>query len=82
MADACSALGTPVTGGNVSLYNETDSEAVYPTPIVGMLGLCEDVEKRLTPGFKDAGDVVALLGRVWGRLEVIGRKRVPAQDSR
>jgi phosphoribosylformylglycinamidine synthase II len=72
MADACSALGTPVTGGNVSLYNETDSGAVYPTPIVGMLGLCEDVEKRLTPGFKDAGDVVALLGRVWGDSKSLG----------
>lgn len=66
MAEACRALDTPVTGGNVSLYNETDGEAVYPTPIVGMLGLCEDIEKRLTPGFKRSGDVVAVLGKVWG----------------
>ncbi len=66
MAEACRALDTPVTGGNVSLYNETEGEAVYPTPVVGMLGLCEDVEKRITPGFKRSGDVVAVLGKVWG----------------
>ncbi|MGI6666041.1 MAG: phosphoribosylformylglycinamidine synthase subunit PurL [Bacillota bacterium] len=66
MAEACQALDTPVTGGNVSLYNETEGEAVYPTPIVGMLGLCEDIEKRITPGFKRSGDVVAVLGKVWG----------------
>lgn len=66
MAEACKALETPVTGGNVSLYNESDGEAIYPTPIVGMLGLCEDIEKRITPGFKNAGDLVAVLGKVWG----------------
>ncbi len=62
MAAACEALGTPVTGGNVSLYNETKGQAVYPTPTVGMVGLIEDVEKRVTQGFKQQGDLVCLLG--------------------
>lgn len=66
MAEACVALSTPVTGGNVSFYNETDGEAVYPTPIIGMLGLLNDVGKQVTPGFKTSGDVVALLGVVNG----------------
>jgi len=62
MAAACRALGTPVTGGNVSLYNETNGQAVHPTPTVGMVGLLRDVSKRVTLGFKQAGDVVLLLG--------------------
>ncbi len=66
MADACQALGTPVTGGNVSLYNETEGEAVYPTPVIGMLGLLEDVNKRVSPGFKKVGDTIALIGTVGG----------------
>ena len=44
MGDACAALGTPVTGGNVSLYNESPSGAVYPTPVIGMVGLIDDVD--------------------------------------
>ena len=66
MAAACEALGTPVTGGNVSFYNETEGEAVYPTPVVGMLGILEDLDKRVGPGFRAAGDLVALIGKVWG----------------
>ncbi|MBI4321679.1 MAG: phosphoribosylformylglycinamidine synthase subunit PurL [Chloroflexi bacterium] len=66
MADACRQLGTPVISGNVSLYNETNGEAVYPTPVIGMLGLIEDVESRCSMGFKSEGDVVALLGNATG----------------
>lgn len=62
IAEACEALGTPVTGGNVSLYNETDGEAIYPTPIIGMLGLLEDAEKHATIGFKNKGDLILLVG--------------------
>ena len=62
MAEACRVLGLPVISGNVSLYNETRGEPVYPTPIIGALGLLEDVTKHCTPGFKRAGDVVFLLG--------------------
>ncbi|MGE5579146.1 MAG: phosphoribosylformylglycinamidine synthase subunit PurL [Bacillota bacterium] len=66
MSAACTALGTPVTGGNVSFYNETEGEAVYPTPVIGMLGVLEDLDKQVTPGFKTAGDMVALIGTIHG----------------
>ncbi|MDO8737055.1 MAG: phosphoribosylformylglycinamidine synthase subunit PurL [Thermoleophilia bacterium] len=62
MAEACLAFETPVTGGNVSFYNESFGQAVYPNPVVGMMGLVEDVRLVQTPGFKDEGDVVLLLG--------------------
>ena len=62
MSDACRALGTPVTGGNVSFYNEHPEGAVYPTPTIGMLGLVHDVEQHATTaGFQAAGDVIFLL---------------------
>jgi phosphoribosylformylglycinamidine synthase subunit PurL len=63
MGDACAAFDTPVTGGNVSLYNENPRGAIYPTPVVGMIGVLENVEHRLTMSFKETGDVVILLGR-------------------
>ncbi|WP_071396359.1 phosphoribosylformylglycinamidine synthase subunit PurL [Bacillus tuaregi] len=62
MSEACSALNTPVIGGNVSLYNETNGEAVYPTPVVGMVGLVKDVDHITTQSFKEAGDLIYLLG--------------------
>lgn len=62
MAEACEALGVPVISGNVSLYNESFSQPIYPTVVVGMLGLLEDVKRHCTMGFKSAGDVVYLLG--------------------
>jgi len=62
MAEACRALGVPVISGNVSLYNETSGAAIYPTPVVGMLGLLEDAEKRRTMAFRAEGHVIALLG--------------------
>ena len=63
MGDACKALNTPVTGGNVSFYNENPKAAIFPTPVIGMLGIVEDVENhRMTPGFKQEGDVVYYLG--------------------
>ena len=61
MAEACEALGTPVVSGNVSLYNETEAGAVYPTPVVGMVGVFEDVSRRATPGFKREGDRVVFI---------------------
>jgi phosphoribosylformylglycinamidine synthase subunit PurL len=63
MGDACAAFDTPVTGGNVSLYNENPRGAIYPTPVVGMIGVLENVEHRLTMAFKETGDVIILLGR-------------------
>ena len=62
MAAACEALGVPVVSGNVSLYNESGGEAIYPTPVVGAVGVLADAATRLTAGFRDAGDVVVLLG--------------------
>jgi phosphoribosylformylglycinamidine synthase len=62
MAEACLALGTPVTGGNVSFYNETDGEGIYPTPVIGMLGLIEDARHTTTQWFKESGAVILLLG--------------------
>jgi phosphoribosylformylglycinamidine synthase len=62
MAQACEALGTPVISGNVSLYNESAGEPIYPTPIVGVLGLLEDVAVHCPSRFQHAGDVIALIG--------------------
>ncbi len=62
MGEACEALGTPVTGGNVSFYNESPSGAVYPTPTIGMVGLLDDVELATTAVFRTAGDSIILLG--------------------
>ena len=61
MGKACRALGTPVTGGNVSFYNETKGRAIYPTPIVGMLGILEDIAHATTQWFKRRGDFILLL---------------------
>jgi phosphoribosylformylglycinamidine synthase len=62
MAAACQALQTPVTGGNVSFYNETTGKAIFPTPIVGMLGVLGHISHATTPAWKAAGDLVVLLG--------------------
>ena len=56
IAEACTALGTPVTGGNVSLYNETKGEGIYPTPVIGIVGILDDVSKAVPSGFQDVGD--------------------------
>jgi phosphoribosylformylglycinamidine synthase II len=61
IAEACVALGTPVTGGNVSLYNETKGEGIYPTPVIGIVGIIDDVTKALPSAFQRAGDAILLL---------------------
>ena len=66
IADACTALGTPVVSGNVSLYNETEGKAVFPTPTIGMVGLMDDCAKNAGSAFGAAGERVALLGRPCG----------------
>jgi phosphoribosylformylglycinamidine synthase len=63
MADAARTLNIPVISGNVSLYNETNGEAIWPTPVVGVVGLIEDIERIVPMGFRDAGDAVLLVGR-------------------
>jgi phosphoribosylformylglycinamidine synthase len=68
IGDACRALGVPITGGNVSLYNETDGRAIYPTPVIGVVGLLEHADRVLERQFKDAGDIVVLLGDGYGEM--------------
>ena len=62
MGEACRALGTPVTGGNVSLYNETGGQPVYPTPVIGMLGVIEDLDRRVPSAFQREGDEIWVAG--------------------
>ena len=67
VAKACTAFGTPVTGGNVSLYNETEGQPIYPTPVIGMIGLLHN-KLPLTPHFKQDGDVILLVGEPCSEL--------------
>jgi len=66
--DACLALETPVTGGNVSFYNESADSAIWPTPVIGMLGLLEDHRRRVPAGFPRAGLTILLLGETFPEL--------------
>jgi len=68
MADACRAFDTPVTGGNVSFYNESGDSAIWPTPVIGMLGLLEDYRLRVPTGFGRAGLTICLLGETFAEL--------------
>jgi phosphoribosylformylglycinamidine synthase len=61
IAEACTALSTPITGGNVSLYNETRGEGIYPTPVLGIVGILDDVTKAVPAHFQKAGDAILLL---------------------
>src|SRR5665647_3597295 len=62
IAQACEALDTPVVSGNVSFYNESFGQAIYPTPMIGMLGVYDDVSVHVDDAFKDEGDVIVMLG--------------------
>jgi phosphoribosylformylglycinamidine synthase II len=62
LAEACRTFGIPVTGGNVSFYNDTEGLSIHPTPVLGVVGLLEDLGKAVSPGFKAAGDAVLLFG--------------------
>jgi hypothetical protein len=79
MGEACRAFETPVTGGNVSLYNENPRGAIYPTPTIGMVGVIDDVAHVTTMGFKAEGDAIVLLGREHRRAR---RQRVPEGGAR
>ncbi|MGB1840561.1 MAG: phosphoribosylformylglycinamidine synthase subunit PurL, partial [Longimicrobiales bacterium] len=68
MRDACGAFETPVTGGNVSLFNETDGKAIYPTPVIGMVGVIDDVSKITRHAFQSVGDDIVLLGTNTGEF--------------
>ncbi|MBI3896338.1 MAG: phosphoribosylformylglycinamidine synthase subunit PurL [Acidobacteria bacterium] len=62
MAEACNALSIPITGGNVSFYNETDGKSIYPTPVIGVVGLLEQVENHATVAFQNEGRAILVLG--------------------
>ncbi len=68
IGDACRALDVPITGGNVSLYNETDGRAIYPTPVIGVVGVLAHADRRLERRFQSAGDAVILFGEGRGEL--------------
>ncbi|WP_141506294.1 phosphoribosylformylglycinamidine synthase subunit PurL [Paenibacillus luteus] len=68
MSEACVILNTPVIGGNVSLYNENAKGAIYPTPVIGMVGLVHDIDHITTQGFKSEGDVIILVGETKAEL--------------
>jgi phosphoribosylformylglycinamidine synthase len=83
LADGCLELGIPVTGGNVSFYNQTGDTAIYPTPVVGVLGVIDDVARRIPSGWQDDGNNIYLLGTT--RDELDGLLRLiskPKKDSR
>jgi phosphoribosylformylglycinamidine synthase len=61
ISEACTALGTPITGGNVSLYNETLGEGIYPTPVLGIVGIIDDVSKAVPAHFQEGGDAILLM---------------------
>ena len=68
IAEACRTLDVPITGGNVSLYNETDGNAIYPTPIIGVVGLIDDASRVVARAFRGAGESIVLLGENRGEL--------------
>jgi phosphoribosylformylglycinamidine synthase len=70
MSEACRTFETPVISGNVSFYNETEGRGILPTPTIGVVGLLDDVRKIVTQGFKEEGDVIALLGTTNDDLSV------------
>lgn len=80
MSDACRVLNTPVIGGNVSLYNESTGTAIYPTPVVGMVGLVTDFDHITTQSFKQSGDFIYLVGET--KAEFGGSELQKLQNGR
>jgi phosphoribosylformylglycinamidine synthase II len=68
IGEACRALDVPITGGNVSLYNETDGNAIYPTPVIGVVGLLDHADHVIGSRFREPGDIIVLLGESYGEL--------------
>jgi phosphoribosylformylglycinamidine synthase subunit PurL len=68
IGEACTALGTPITGGNVSLYNETKGVGIYPTPVIGIVGIMDDVTKAVPADFPREGELVLLIGEGMGAM--------------
>jgi phosphoribosylformylglycinamidine synthase len=68
IGEACRQLNVPITGGNVSLYNETDGRAIFPTPVIGVVGVLEHADRLVTQRFKGSGAIIVLLGEIKGDL--------------
>jgi phosphoribosylformylglycinamidine synthase subunit PurL len=68
IAKACETFNTPVTGGNVSFYNETKGNGIYPTPVIGMVGIANSLQKLNSISFKNAGDIIVVLGKTYPEL--------------
>jgi phosphoribosylformylglycinamidine synthase II len=81
MAEACRVFNTPVVSGNVSFYNETDGRGILPTPVIGMIGLVEDVRRVVQSGFKAEGNLIALLGTTADDLSLSEYKNSVAGPS-
>jgi len=82
ISEACVALGTPITGGNVSFYNETLGKSIYPTPTIGVLGILDDPAKVLKIAFRNADDLIVLLDGSTNATSVVGaRYTVPSSDA-
>jgi phosphoribosylformylglycinamidine synthase len=81
IAEACTALSTPITGGNVSLYNETRGEGIYPTPVLGIVGILEDVTKAVPADFQREGDAILLLWPVPKGVEPDPNLKVPFEPE-
>jgi phosphoribosylformylglycinamidine synthase len=80
IAEACTALSTPITGGNVSLYNETRGEGIYPTPVLGIVGILDDVAKAVPAHFQRAGDAILLVWPIPRGEEPDPNLRVPLDN--
>jgi len=80
IAEACRAFAIPVTGGNVSFYNETEGTPIFPTPVLGIVGLVNNIDKAVSPGFKNEGDLLFLLGE--NREELNGTEYMKALYNR
>jgi phosphoribosylformylglycinamidine synthase II len=83
LSEACTALGTPITGGNVSFYNETLGKSIYPTPVIGVIGVIEDVSRVLKIAFREEGDAILLLdGAGLSESATVGaRYTVPSSED-
>jgi phosphoribosylformylglycinamidine synthase II len=81
LTEACTALGTPITGGNVSFYNETLGKSIYPTPVIGVLGVIEDVSRVLKIAFQNAGDTIVLLDGHNAKSPALATRHSPLATS-
>ena len=80
LTEACNALGTPITGGNVSFYNETLGSSIYPTPVIGVLGVLDDASKVVKIAFRAAGDAIVLLDGVGEKARESSRSQNESQE--